>query len=497
MEAIPRRTIQEVVDRLRSKYPIDKFILLGSWPGGDTEMPRDVDLVVNTVPIPLEGITGDPPQNGYIYEISKGRFAPMKPLLMQIADAGGIDWKSSQPVKDVADNLSEARTWAVAGLIRELSGDRFIMATKRIDFAFERDRDEAKWKMKPDTWRIWIGSKETTLGALTDSEYDSFIERKVSEADLQRRGTSNEMGETKAKERLVREAFALPQTYTKEQLQGKQFAVLRVIFAPRPESEAEKARLMEITAARFFPAFGLTVGASPQPARLIEGQERAPRQIEGTREQIAVLIEDNDDDPEPAQQEPSPGAEATAESVEPPKPQDEPPLAPGSEKITHEKIDFLQAIRPLKDELLNLLGALKGSEEYYKLMLATTGCQHANQIPAGEKQGTFYRKLERMVKLIKENPKTQEPVKPFQEALDMARPGYAKLSLEKLNERMEAQIEIQKYPIDLDPLGINPIICTGDKAKLIDAILAVLEWGMTQTMKSREQAAADPRGGAR
>jgi len=443
MEAIRRpKTVMETLDEFKQRYPRERFIYVNAPLETAGPWPEHYGLGARVFRVPTENLEGTPAMNGWIYELH-GLYALSKPSKLQIMhDAGVIFSREKMHRVDDGSDPDVCELEGAAAIL-SLSGLATVTGTKRIDR-----------KITPKVSREFLV----------------------------------ENCETKLELRLGWKLVGLPQAFTLAELQAKEFVTFCVFSAPHAANPEERMLILRHHLGIWGPAFG--------DARPIEiGTIEAPRQIEGAREEPIEIV-DADDDPEPAQQDTSPGGEVGA-AQSPSLPLGDAPLPPGSSKITAEKIDFLQAVIPLKNELLNLLGALKGSEEYYKLMLATTGCQHANQIPAGEKQGTFYRKLERMVKLIKENPKTQEPVKPFQEALDMARPGYAKLSLEKLNERMEAQIEIQKYPIDLDPLGINPIICTGDKAKLIDAILAVLEWGMTQTMKSREQAAADPRGGAR
>ena len=171
-------------------------------------------------------------------------------------------------------------------------------------------------------------------------------------------------------------------------------------------------------------------------------------------------------------QQPSPDGNGAATA--PPTNPLNPPDPSGSSKPTAEKISFLEAVRKLKGELFELLGDEDGGKEYYKLLLATNAVQHSNQITDAKKQGAFYRKLEAMVKLTRENP-PKPAAKPFAEALEMARGGYMKLPDDKLVERIEAQMELQKYPDAEDPLAIIPVLTQGGHLELVDAATRLLE----------------------
>jgi len=446
MEAIRKvKTVMETLDEFKQRYPRERFIYVNAPLETAGPWPEHYGLGARVFRVPTENLKGTPAMNGWIYELH-GLYALSKPSKLQIMhDAGVIFSREKMHRVDDGSDPDVCELEGAAAIL-SLSGLATVTGTKRIDR-----------KITPKVSREFLV----------------------------------ENCETKLELRLGWKLVGLPQAFTLEELKAKEFVTFCVFSAPHAANPEERMLILRHHLGIWGPAFG--------DARPIEiGTVEAPRQIEGARQPIqeAEEVQNDDDDPDPADQQPSPGGEVGA--AQPPSlPLGESPPPPGSSKPTAEKIDFLQAVRPLKDELLNLLGPLNGSEEYYKLMLATTGCQHANEIPAGEKRGTFFRKLERMVKLLKENPKVQEPVKPFQEALEMARQGYAKLSIEKLVERIEAQMELQHYPTDQDPLEIVAVLQEGDKAKCVDAAVRLMERGLIETTKMREQKQADPRGGAR
>jgi hypothetical protein len=261
------------------------------------------------------------------------------------------------------------------------------------------------------------------------------------------------------------------------------------------------------------PAFG--------DARPIElGVVDAPRQIEAPRDEEPEDIEVTVEDSEPATQQQNAGGNAPEAIVQPRQVHDateappapvnqsspdgggngaalprsplDPPDPSGSSKITAEKITFPQAVQKFKADLFALLGDAEGATAYYKLLLEVAGVAHSNELTAGEKQKTFYRKLEALVKSTRDNP-APVPAKPFAEALAMARGGYEKLAVEKLVERIEAQMELQHYPDAEDPLGIIPVITQGNKADLVNAAVKLMERGLIQTRDERDEA----RGGTR
>jgi len=455
MEAIRRpKTVMETLDEFKARYPRERFIYVNAPVETAGAWPEHYGLGARVFRVPTDNMmaytspkTGKTSRNnGWIFELA-GNWLLMKPSKLQLMHDAGIVFARNQMHR--MDDGSDPKLCELEGSAAMLTISGLIAVTgrKRIDLA---------------------------------------ISSRVQQEFLV------ENCETKLELRLGMKLLGIPQVFTMDELKAKEFVTFCVYSAPHATNAQERMVILQHHLGIYGPAFGGTKELSSGDAVAVKMIDAGPERPGEDAEFTEVTTEDND----PADQQPSPGGEVGA-AQSPSLPLGDAPPPPGSEKITHEKIDFLQAIRPLKDELLNLLGALKGSEEYYKLMLATTGCQHANQIPAGEKQGTFYRKLERMVKLLKENPKVKEPVKPFAEALALAREGYAKLAIEKLVERIEAQMELQKYPTDLDPLEIVPVLQEGNKAKCVDAAVRLMERGLIETTKMREQKQADPRGGAR
>jgi hypothetical protein len=269
-----------------------------------------------------------------------------------------------------------------------------------------------------------------------------------------------------------------------------EFLVIGIIFAPKAHNAAESRLILERSFDAMMPAF--PNAQRPVQIGTIEGTPERPaleagRDPEPTDADFETL---DDDDSESAHDETSPGGEALSE---PQNPLGNQPPPPGSSipngKITHEKITFLNAIAPLKSDLLALMGPFKGSAEYYKLLLEVGGVQHANQLTDVGKQGTFFRKLEKIVKLLKENPVATEPAKPprnfMDDLLDMRREAFNRMAMERLSEHLDELVST--CPANQYPPNITEIIQSGDKAKMINLAVELVRINLLEAARMRDQ----------
>jgi hypothetical protein len=448
------KTVMDMLAEFKARYPREKFIWVNAPLETAGEWPEHYGLGARVFKVPTDHVvkytskSGRVSQtNGWIYELN-GIWALSKPSKIQIMHDAGVIFAREQFRRLDDGSDPDVCEMEGAAAILSLSGLVTVSGRKRIDLKITKS----------------IQSREFLI----------------------------ENCESKLELRLGWKLVGLPQAFTLAELQAKEFVTFCVFSAPHATNSEERMLILRHHLGIWGPAF-----EDAQPLQ-IEGAP-APRQIEGMREEPVEII-DADEDPEPADaQAASPGGEVKQESIEPPKPLEEPPLPPGSQKPTAQKIDFLQAVGKVKVELLELLGAQRGAEEYYKLLL-TFGVQHSNKLTDKFEQGGFYRKLEKMVKLIKENPIATEPPKLFAEALEMARAGYEKLPIKELLARIQAQTELQNYPPQ-DPLNILPILQSPademQKADLVEVAVRLMERSLTETTKGRERKAADPRGGGR
>jgi hypothetical protein len=478
MEAIRKiqpKTVMETLDEFKRRYPRDKFIWVnapletaGPWPEhyglGARVFKVPTDHIVKYTSPKTQKVSQ---QNGWIYELN-GMWALSKPSKLQIMHDAGVIFSRErlQRIDDGSDpDICEMEG---AAAILSISGLLTVSGRKRIDL------------------KISFGVKREFL-----------IENCESKLEI----------------RLGWKLVGLPQAFTMEELKAKEFVTFCIFSAPHAVNPEERMLILRHHLGIWGPAFG--------DARPIElGVVDAPRQIEAPRDEEPEDIEVTIEDPEPATQQQNAGGNAPEAIVQPRQVHDateappapvnqsspdgggngaalprsplDPPDPSGSSKITAEKITFPQAVQKFKADLFALLGDAEGATAYYKLLLEVAGVAHSNELTAGEKQKTFYRKLEALVKSTRDNP-APVPAKPFAEALAMARGGYEKLAVEKLVERIEAQMELQHYPDAEDPLGIIPVITQGNKADLVNAAVKLMERGLIQTRDERDEA----RGGTR
>jgi hypothetical protein len=454
----------EKLAALISRYPRESYIWIMPKLDLAGDLPEHLDFMVSTRKL----------TSNDVYE-QGGGFALKKNALMALAADAGLKWVSHLSKRIDDGTNPDVVEWQATAMIADLGGLTPITRTKCIDLSLMRDQDEMKKKSEADR----------------------------AKDDLQRRRFKNEMAESGAATRVVRDALGIPNIFAVEDIRTKEFAVLRVILSPKARTPQERQMILGRMLDNYMPAFPGTE-ETPRPV-LVEGTvERA--QIEAPKPAAPAEIEftEFEDEPKPAvaTAQPSPDGEVSAEPRSSATLPLESPLPSGSEKppekMTPEKIDFLQAVKPLKEELYALMGDSKGATTYYKLLLEVGGVQHANQLTDLQKRRTFFRRLKAIIEGARaEAAVPKEPTKPFAEALEWAREGYNKLALEPLIERIEIQMKEQQYPDDLDPLNIIPVLTQGKKPELVDAAVRLMERGLVETTKTRDQAAADPRGGGR
>jgi hypothetical protein len=458
------QTVAEKMTTLAERYPLNKFVWI--MPKLDTagSLPEHLDFMVSTRKFSVEQKDGD------VYPIQGGGLALAKKALMALAADAGIKWIPALNRRVDDGNDPDIVEWQATGVLAGLSGMTPVVATKRVDLAHLRLQDEMKYR----------GDSK-----LNDKE----IRAKVNANDMQRRGFKVELAETKAQLRVIRSILGIPSKFDPATIQNKEFAVLRVIFAPHAETPEERRQVIGMLGQTFLGAYGLppdsggnapalgggvTIGSIEGPkaphARLGNGK-RAPEEVETT-------VED---------EEPPPPAE----------PGPPPPIG----KPTAEKLTFMQAVQDIKRRFVELLGE-SGAEEYYGV-LRKAGHEHCNEVTDPDEQKAIYRELAKRIELLEQNPPPKAKEEPpaevswFEaEMIPLKRAAFKKMSPEALNHQIEVLLENCKYPIREDPKGISGAIGDGsDKAALIEAALQLVRWNAEETKRIRE--GHNARGGAR
>lgn len=470
------QTVAEKMTTLAERYPLNKFVWI--MPKLDTagSLPEHLDFMVSTRKFSVEQKDGD------VYPIQGGGLALAKKALMALAADAGIKWIPALNRRVDDGNDPDIVEWQATGVLAGLSGMTPVVATKRVDLAHLRLQDEMKYR----------GDSK-----LNDKE----IRAKVNANDMQRRGFKVELAETKAQLRVIRSILGIPSKFDPATIQNKEFAVLRVIFAPHAETPEERRQVIGMLGQTFLGAYGLppdsggnapalgggvTIGSIEGPkaphARLGNGK-RAPEEVETTVE---------DDIAGAGGQE----AEQTPPQTPPPAPA--PPIAPPPAKPSSEKITFMQAMQALKRGFAELLGSEEGEREYYAL-LEQFGVKHCDQITDRATQKVVYGAVADRLALLEENPpppKAEAPDDFMAYLLASKRAAFEKLAPGKIAEHLDELIKTcpgDKYPMKPDEMVA--IISGGDKAAMIELALKLVPIGIAEAKRLREQHNA--RGGAR
>ena len=490
--------IRARIEALYERYPLDKYIWIQPRMDTASPLPEHFDLAVY-----VRAITTDSKAN-YIYPLKahwdrdarmqvadpEGGFALAKPALMGLAADAGIKWPLEGNGRIDDGSNPDVIEWRATGTILTLSGMSPVSATKRIDLSIARLQDEMRMRAKPPN-EIYRGGKAARWSDLSDDERDEYIRTKVQENDLQRRANLSEMAESKAQLRVVRSFLGIPSKFDISTLETKQFATLRIIFAPNPTNPQERRAVLDGMMRMFLPAFP---GAGEAQARPIElGSVEAPLQLGAPRRPAVEVageidaVEDDENDPFGFDEIPPPASD--------PAPPPEPTKAPLDP-------EFLKAVGVQKRELCNLLGAEKGAAVYYEV-LGGLGYEHANAVAEPTHKKLIYRGLESRIKTIKaeaaakqpEIPAEKKPEKPleltepgnsYETFLAARRRSLGRMSMERIAEELDDMLEY--YPAKADPEKIMPRIKQPkDKDDLIEVMMLLTRWNIDGTAQIRER----------
>lgn len=533
MEASRKQTsVRERIEALYARYPREKYYYLTPMIDTASPLPDHFDVVAKPVKVSPDFAQKEIYPLKFRYDKERQEQVPdpsagvafSKIPINRMLSAINVSWIPDE-CKRIDDGTNRDIYIQQAGArAMSLAGMSHYCATRAIDIQEIRDGVEWKIRSRPPL-KIGWPPNEKKWKDLTDAEREEYIAGRVHEADANERRFLPEKMETKAKLRVAREILAIPTSIDYKIVQTMEFLVIGIIFAPHARNAAESRLILERSYDAMMPAFP----NAKRPVEIGGVQEDAPRQIGAPRGDSEASDADyeviEDSEPAPQQQvaggngpiettqprqvreetetppavasqqrtqQPSPDGGEKAAQQTPSLPQEEPPALSGSSKITAEKITFLEAIAPLKAELLKLLGDEDGAREYYKLLLATTAAAHANEVGDVEKQGMFFRKLKTMVKLTRENPPkpADNPLAPF---IEQRRRSLNRMS----DDRIQAELDdiLGDYPTGTDPLKIMPrISSTANREGLIELTMELIKWQMDEPARVRE---AQSKGGAR
>ncbi len=476
-------TVADKMKKLAERYPLDKYVWI--MPKLDTAgaLPEHLDFMVSTRKFSIADTDNDVyPINAKSIEAAR-QIALSKNALMALAADAGIKWIPGMNRRTDDGSNPDVVEWQATGILTGLSGMTPVTATKRVDLDHLREKDLWKLRNRPP-WEIWFKGKKTSWNQVPPKEQEKFILNKVTDNDMQRKEFKVEMAETKAQLRVIRSILGIPSKFDKATIATKEFAVLRVIFAPNAQTPEERKMILSGMMNTYLGAFPGAEKVTALPSGETSAQvEAAP---------IAGHIEERTsgtdmDEPLPAASSDIQDAEVVGKEESEPDP-DKPPLT--------KNFEFLGAMGNLKRDFIKLLGKEDGQMEYYKAIYDAK-VKHANEITDPEKQESIYDKLSHRLELVNTNVgrtepekgKQKEPAKPKEKPdpykdrwkgktygwLMKARVGdLLKKKTEELNEHL---IELSgDYDLKADTLKIKKAVKDGgNDADLIEACIRLLE----------------------
>jgi len=471
------QTVAEKMQNLAEQYPLDKFVWIMPKLGTAGALPEHLDFMVSTRKFTLEG-NDIYPINAKTVEKAK-EVGLSKSSLMALAADAGIKWIPNLNRRLDDGHDPDVVEWQSTGVLTGLSGMTPVTATKRVDLEHLRERDEWKLRARPP-WEIWIDGTKKKWGDITTEQRESYIRNKVTENDMQRKEFKVEMAETKAQLRVIRFILGIPSKFDKKTIADKEFAVLRIIFAPKAQTPEERKLILERTMDTYMPAFPGVAGAGQLGAGREDPIQISPHEVHTALPEAGVQPVGG----EQYQQPVSPPADIPEAEVIPEDNGDPPP-----EKTTTDNFEFLKAMKALKEGFIKLLGEEGGAFEYYA-PIHELGFQKSNQLVDEEQQKAVYRTLRDRLALltqnagqVKQDPKGGDGAdiwiyKPIRSAL-------GEFSPEALEKSLTDYYNEYAYPIGTDPKGIKAMLIEkkNTKGALIEAHVLILKWNKEQGVK--------------
>ena len=435
----PRSSVAEKLADFKARYPRDKYIWVNAPLETADDWPEHFGLGARCFKVPTDNLAGTPKQNGWIYELY-AKFALMAPAWRMLAQDAGIVFA------------------------RELY--------KRIDDGSD-----------PDLCDMEASAALLTLSGLHPVNARKKIDRRI--CGKVSREFLIENCETKLELRLIRKLIPIPQAFTLEELQKKEFVTFCVFSSPNAQTEQERLIVLQHHLGIYGPAFG-------QAMPIHIGSVEAPLQLGAPRRSAVEVageidaVEDDDpvgfDEIPPPASDPAPAPEETKRA----------PLDP----------EFLKAVGVQKRELYVLLGREGGAAVYYEV-LGGLGYAHANAVAEPTHKKLIYRGLESRIKTVKaeaaakqpELPAEQKPAKP----LELTEPGnsletflatrrrsLARMSMERIAAELDDMLE--DYPVKTDPEKIMPRIKQPkDKDDLIEVMMLLTRRSLDENSQIRER----------
>lgn len=242
---------------------------------------------------------------GDIWKSPDGKWSPTKTPLLKIAAAAGIKWDRHETRRVDPYNNPNFCEYKSVGYLTLPSGEVVTcVGTASEDCEIIEEEALTKWLEKfgkgekVKEWRngeaVWVPLTEEMARAKARSEF------------LQYKKFMHERCQTRSMLRAIRSVFALPTTFTIEQLQ-KGFIVPQVAFAPDPNDPSNRELIQASMAGRFAQMYAPQEGEQPKaiPAQTVDS---------GTGEVSGCFIPENDSaSAEPAAAEPIPVAAVAVE----------------------------------------------------------------------------------------------------------------------------------------------------------------------------------------
>lgn len=475
--AAPAGKVADKLARLIDRYPFDKYVWIMPRLDIAGELPEHLDFMVSTRKFSIDEKTNDVYPIGVRSMKYAKEVALSKSSLMAIASDAGVKWIPNLNRRLDDGSNPDVVEWQATGILAGLSGMTPVTETKRVDLDLLRERDEWKLRNKPPKGISLPGAKwdkqnnryeQTPWNQLTTDQRETHIRNKVTENDLQRKEFKVEMAETKAQLRVIRALLGIPSKFSKETIGNKEFAVLRIIFAPNAQTTEERKMIMQ-------GMMNLYLGAYP-------GAESAGMLGEGPPAPVAI---------EPHQVQ---GALPEAEPVEtPPPPVTTTEIANAEvvgngeneeQKSTTDNFAYLQEMGKVKRRFTEALGK-DGETEYYKV-LKEFGAKHSNEILEKTDQGKVYRALVAKIELLEKNISKGETggegeseeegeEKESDEWLYKAlRADLLKKKKDELQHDLAGACIKYGYDTDDDPQGIKELLKNETKDNLAEAHIRVM-----------------------
>jgi hypothetical protein len=395
-----RKTVAQKMHDLEERYPKEKFIWLTPKLDLASELPEHLDLMIQSRKfsekpddgdvfiLEKAGEKWDPDVNKKVHD--NGWLSLSKSSIMALGGDAGINFPKKRRLDD-GTNPDIVSIEVTGGLV-SLSGPIMMTKSKTVDLALEEEKFDLATRSFPPKG-MYKGGSFVKWDQLSEAEHENHLVYTTKKKMLQLRTFVNEMAETKAQLRIVRDMLGIPPKFRPETIRDKGFAILRVIFAPHARTAQERLMILESTQKMFSSAFML----SPAPDHDSGPRREIPRELID-RPEVRMLPEY---EPEPEEDD-LPVDTSTileAEVIDEKKAEEHTASQKPGKPIT-DNITFLELVGDLKKKLIDMMGNEVGTDEYYGI-LKLHGVEHCNEVIEKAAQRKLWKELSAKVDEIR------------------------------------------------------------------------------------------------